>query len=118
MQKQIKSYSYSVDGNGVLYIYVDTDYEHKCAATISECGDKTEDELTELAETILQELDYAVHTKYDHRKVEKDYHICPNLFKNVNIRTAEKVLHCKEGELDRYLWNEEYNCYNYQIKEK
>lgn len=115
--KKIKSYSYHVTDNGVMYISVDTQDETKTVCTISECNNKTDDELTELTETILQELGYVIHPKYDHRKVEKDYNVCPNLFKNTDIRVAEKVLHCEEGELDRYLWNEEHGRYNYQIKE-
>ena len=52
---------------------------------------------------------------FDRRKIEEDYNLEEGELDGIyNLREVERIIGAEDGELDRYLWDEDYECYFYQ----
>ena len=55
---------------------------------------------------------------FDRRKIEKDYHLGEGSLDGIdNLKYIAGIIGCEDGELDRYLWDDDNRCYFYEVEE-
>lgn len=55
---------------------------------------------------------------FDRRQIEKDYHLGEGSLDGIdNLKYIAGIIGCEDGELDRYLWDDDNECYFYEEEE-
>ena len=65
---EIDSYSYDIDDDGKLTIYIHSNGMERTAATLEDCGEMTDREIRELIEDTLDELNITIKESCNRRK--------------------------------------------------